>query len=153
VLVDCSIVSTARRKLVSLLYCWTTYAAEDASDSHAHMAHIVHVHVNCKMLFNLVAVIRRVTEVACSRFICRVYSDAGTAVLIFLCLHRPLWLCVPLLFATTCFYSWQITNLMHQFLSIYLFISNSLHVAHHQERPNCINTASGNCHSVKNETC
>jgi hypothetical protein len=26
-------------------------------------------------------------------------------------------------------YSWQITNLMYQYLSMYLFISNSLHVS------------------------
>jgi hypothetical protein len=45
------------------------------------------------------------------------------------------------------------TNMTHKFLSMYLFfIYNSLHVSNTScstsEETNCINTTSGNCHSV-----
>ena len=48
--------------------------------------------------------------------------------------------------------SWQLSNLTHKFLSMYLFICSSLHVSSmscsSSGETNCINTASGNCHSV-----
>ena len=49
-------------------------------------------------------------------------------------------------------YSWQLSNLMHKFLSMYLFIYSSLHVSSMSSsssgETDCINTASGNCHSL-----
>jgi len=44
------------------------------------------------------------------------------------------------------------TNVMHKFFSMYLFIYNSLHVSNtscsSSGETDCINTASGSCHSV-----
>ena len=48
--------------------------------------------------------------------------------------------------------SWQLSNLAHKFFSMYLFIYSSLHVSSMSRsssgETDCINTASGNCHSV-----
>ena len=48
--------------------------------------------------------------------------------------------------------SWQLSNLTHKFVSIYLFIYSSLHVSSmscsSSGETNCINTTSGTCHSV-----
>ena len=48
--------------------------------------------------------------------------------------------------------SWQLSNLTPKFFSMYLFIYSSLHVSSmscsSSGETNCINTASGNCHSV-----
>ena len=48
--------------------------------------------------------------------------------------------------------SCQLSNLTHEFFSMYLFIYISLHVSSmscsSSGETNCINTASGNCHSV-----
>ena len=48
--------------------------------------------------------------------------------------------------------SWQLSNLTHKFVSMYLFIYSSLHVSSmscsSSGETDYINTASGNCHSV-----
>jgi len=50
------------------------------------------------------------------------------------------------------FFSWQLSNFTHKFFSMYLFICSSLHVSSMScstsGETNCINTASGDCHSV-----
>ena len=50
------------------------------------------------------------------------------------------------------FYSWQLSNLTHKFFSMYIFIYSSLHVSSiscsSSGETDCINAASGNCHSV-----
>ena len=54
--------------------------------------------------------------------------------------------------SNTFYASWQLPNLTHKFFSMYLFIYSSLHVSStscsSSGETNCINTASGNCHSV-----
>ena len=48
--------------------------------------------------------------------------------------------------------SWQLSKLTHKFFSMYLFIYSSLHVSSmsysSSGETDCINTASGKCHSV-----
>ena len=54
--------------------------------------------------------------------------------------------------SVSCNDSWQLPNLTHEFFSMYLFIYSSLHFSSmscsSSGETNCINTASGNCHSV-----
>jgi len=93
------------------------YAAED---SHALLAH--NGHINCRTVFDLFAVIGRVPEVACSRFNCRVYSDAGTAVPIFLCPNWPcgaVCLCCLRQHAVSCFLSDGLTMYEYYFNSAF----------------------------------